>query len=51
VDGNLIARLSQEPYETWWQLSIGEHHIWAEAVNANGEQIKSDAITVNVLSE
>lgn len=51
VDGNLIARLNQEPYETWWQLSIGEHHIWAEAVNANGEQIKSDVIIVNVLSE
>lgn len=51
VDGNLIAALSQEPYEAWWQLSIGEHHIWAEAVNGNGERIKTNVVMVNVSSE
>ncbi|MBI3166913.1 MAG: penicillin-binding protein 1C [Chloroflexi bacterium] len=51
VDGSLLVTLDQIPYEAWWQLSLGEHHIWAEAVNGNGEKIKTDVVTVNVLSE
>jgi hypothetical protein len=51
VDGSLFATLDQAPYEAWWQLALGEHRIWAEAVDGNGGRIKSDVITVKVLSE
>jgi len=51
VDGSLFATLENPPYETWWQLSLGEHHIWAEAMDANGEKVKTDSVMVNVLSD
>ncbi|HNA88243.1 MAG TPA: penicillin-binding protein 1C [Anaerolineales bacterium] len=51
VDGSLFATLNGTPYEAWWQLSIGTHQIWAEAVDGNGKRIKTDVVTVNVLSE
>lgn len=51
VDGILLAALTQAPYEAWWQLSLGGHRIWAEALNGNGDQLKTDVVTVNVLSE
>lgn len=51
VDDNLYAVLNETPYQTWWQLSLGEHRIWVEAVNRTGDRVQTDIIIVNVLSE
>jgi penicillin-binding protein 1C len=51
VDGNLFATVSSPPYQAWWTLSAGEHQFWAEGVNANGETVKSNVVTINVLDE
>jgi penicillin-binding protein 1C len=48
VDGNLLTALSSAPYQAWWTLSTGEHRFWAEGVNANGETVKSDVVTITV---
>ncbi len=41
MDGSILTTLSSSPYQTWWSLSAGNHRIWAQAVNPNGETIKS----------
>jgi membrane carboxypeptidase/penicillin-binding protein PbpC len=51
MDGNLLATLSAPPYQAWWSLSAGEHQFWAQGVNVNGEVIKSDVVTINVLAK
>ncbi len=51
VDGNLLTTLSSPPYQAWWTLSTGEHRFWVEGVNANGETVKSDMVTIMVVSE
>jgi len=51
VDGSPLTTLSSPPYQTWWSLSAGEHRFWAQGVNANGESVKSDAVTITVLGE
>lgn len=48
VDGNLHTTLSSPPYQTWWTLSAGDHHFWAEGVNANGEIVRSEVVTITV---
>jgi penicillin-binding protein 1C len=49
VDGNPFADLTSAPYQTWWSLSVGEHRFWVQGVNANGEAVKSDVITITVI--
>ncbi|MCB9112685.1 MAG: penicillin-binding protein 1C [Anaerolineales bacterium] len=51
MDNTVLAAFFQPPFETWWALTIGEHRIWAEAVDANGTTIKSPEISITVLSE
>ncbi|MGB8984098.1 MAG: penicillin-binding protein 1C [Anaerolineales bacterium] len=51
LDGNLLTTLSSPPYQAWWTLSAGEHQFWAEGVNAGGETVKSDVVTITVLGE
>ncbi|MFZ5912102.1 MAG: penicillin-binding protein 1C [Chloroflexota bacterium] len=51
VDGEFLAGASGTPYQVWWPLQVGEHTIWAQGVDANGEQVKSDAVMVTVLAE
>ncbi|MBI4739296.1 Ig-like domain-containing protein [Candidatus Woesearchaeota archaeon] len=51
VDGNLFAILSSPPYQTWWTLSAGEHLFWAEGINTNGEVMKSEVVTIKVVSK
>jgi len=50
VDGNLLTTLSSPPYQAWWTLSAGEHHFLVEGVNANGEIVKSDVVTITVIN-
>jgi len=49
VDGVALTTLSAPPYQTWWMLSLGEHRFWAEGLNANGETIKSNVVTISVV--
>ncbi len=51
MDGSILTTLSSSPYQTWWSLSAGEHRIWAQAVNSNGEMLKSDVITITVINK
>jgi penicillin-binding protein 1C len=51
MDGNLLATLSSAPYQAWWSLSTGEHRFWVEAVNANGETVKTDPVTITVIHQ
>jgi penicillin-binding protein 1C len=51
LDGNLLTTLSSPPYQTWWALSAGEHQFWVEGVNANGETMKSEIVTITVINE
>ena len=49
VDGKMLTTLSSPPYQAWWTLSAGEHQFWVEGVNANGERVKSDVVTITVV--
>jgi hypothetical protein len=51
LDGSLLTTLTSPPYETWWSLTAGEHHLWAQGRNANGEIVKSGEVTINVLPQ
>jgi hypothetical protein len=51
MDGNLLETLASPPYQAWWSLSSGEHHFWAEGVNANGGTVKSDVVTISVINQ
>jgi membrane carboxypeptidase/penicillin-binding protein PbpC len=50
VDGQMVARLTQSPYQGWWPLTSGVHEAWAEAVRQDGVRIVSERVrfTVNV---
>ena len=49
VDGIAVTTLSTPPFQTWWTLSLGEHHFWAEGVKENGEVIQSNVVTIVVV--
>jgi membrane carboxypeptidase/penicillin-binding protein PbpC len=49
ADENLLGTLSSPPYQTWWTLSAGEHHFWAEGLDANGAKVKSEIVTITVV--
>ncbi len=49
VDGNVLTTSSSPPYQAWWTLSAGKHRFWAEGVNSNGETIKSDTVTIDIV--
>jgi hypothetical protein len=51
MDGKLLIHLSQQPYETWWQISAGQHQVWAEAQLASGEVLSSPVVSFEVLDE
>ncbi|HEX2998399.1 MAG TPA: penicillin-binding transpeptidase domain-containing protein, partial [Anaerolineales bacterium] len=51
VDGNPLTTLSSPPYQAWWTLSAGEHRFWAQGINASGETLKSDVVTITVLDK
>jgi penicillin-binding protein 1C len=48
VDGNLIGRFDQGPYQTWWQLAPGMHQAWAHGSLPNGQQVTSEQVTFEV---
>jgi penicillin-binding protein 1C len=50
ADGNPLQTFSVPPYQSWWTLSAGNHQFWAEGLTSNGETIKSDAVTITVVT-
>jgi 1A family penicillin-binding protein len=48
VDGQMIARLTQPPFQAWWPLTIGIHEAWAEAVMNDGDNVTSEIIRFEV---
>jgi membrane carboxypeptidase/penicillin-binding protein len=48
VDGQPVGRASRLPFETWWTLQPGAHHITAVALDANGQRISSEGIWIEV---
>lgn len=50
VDGEQLAASETVPYQAWWSLLPGEHRFWAQAIDAGGNTIVSETITVTVLA-
>jgi penicillin-binding protein 1C len=48
VDGQPAGRATRLPFETWWTLQPGAHHIAAVAVDAAGQQVASEGIWIEV---
>ena len=48
VDGHQLVLLETPPYQAWWQLEVGEHHIWAQATNLDDSKLSSTVITITV---
>ncbi|MBM3124092.1 MAG: penicillin-binding protein 1C [Chloroflexi bacterium] len=49
VDGNILAEVSSSPYQAWWKLSEGRHHIWIEGFTLEGLWIKSNEAVIEVI--
>ena len=49
VDGEVLAEISNPPYQTWWPIKAGEHRFWAVGILPDGREIKSNVSTVQVL--
>jgi len=52
VDGIALTTISAPPTscQTWWTLSLGEHHFWVEGVTTSGEMVKSNVVTINIVN-
>jgi len=48
VDNHQTRRFDTPPYTTWWLLTEGTHRFWAEAVDANGQSIRSEVVEIVV---
>ena len=48
VNGQPVGRATHLPFETWWTLQPGAHHISAVAVDADGQQVTSEEIWIEV---
>ncbi len=48
VDGQPVGQATRLPFETWWTLQAGAHHIAAVAINADGEQVASEGLWIEV---
>jgi penicillin-binding protein 1C len=49
VDNVPLATLFAPPYQTWWTLTPGTHHIWAQGITTKGDGIKSNVVTILVI--
>jgi membrane peptidoglycan carboxypeptidase len=48
VNGQPAGRATRLPFETWWTLQPGAHHIAAVAVDADGHQVTSEGLWIEV---
>jgi membrane carboxypeptidase/penicillin-binding protein PbpC len=48
VDGKPVGRATRLPFEIWWPMQPGAHHIEAVADDATGQQVTSEGIWIEV---
>ena len=48
IDARAVQAFAASPYTYWWQLAPGPHTLRATALNAQGETISSETITIEV---
>jgi hypothetical protein len=48
VNGQQVGRAARLPFETWWTLQPGAHFVTAVALDADGQQISSEGIWIEV---
>jgi penicillin-binding protein 1C len=48
VDDEIVATLSNPPYQTWWSLSVGVHWASAVGITESGETVTSERIMFEV---
>jgi membrane carboxypeptidase/penicillin-binding protein PbpC len=51
LDGTLLARAPAPPYQAWWPLALGQHHIWAQAKDSRGKTITSPVVDITIQGE
>ena len=51
LDGKLITSLSSPSYETWWEIQLGDHTLWAEGHHPDYGNFRSQTTVFNVISE
>ena len=51
VDGQLIDTVMDAPYQTWWQLTEGEHEFWAEGVGNDGITYSTPRVEIRVIRD
>ena len=49
VDGVMVSSLESTPYQAWWTLTPGLHRAWAQAIQADGQEITSPVVSFTVL--
>lgn len=50
IDDTFLGTISGPPYLIWWELTPGNHTIWAESKDLNGTIIVSEQINFEVLA-
>lgn len=48
VNGQPVGRSTRLPFETWWTLQPGAHFVTALALDADGQQVSSEGIWIEV---
>jgi len=48
LDNQLLVVIPYPPYEIWWRLQVGDHRLWAQAIQKNGEIITSPPVVFKV---
>jgi 1A family penicillin-binding protein len=48
MDGALVAKVQDRPYDHWWELTPGEHDVQATVVLTDGSTITTDSIHFQV---
>jgi len=51
VDGRVLAVVDSPPYQAWWPLALGKHHIQAQVKDAGGSIISSSLVEITVQGE
>jgi 1A family penicillin-binding protein len=48
VDGYPLAALTRPPYQAWWPMAVGTHVFTAVGIDAAGNEIEGNRVTVEV---
>lgn len=50
VDGEPVIIFEASPYKTWWPLAEGQHTMWVEGADGNGQVVQSEVIQFEVMA-